>query len=294
MIKADCLKFLINVRNQLDRDTLVKSFAECSRYLASNNLVVQTYAAHAIERLLLVRYAADQKLLAITKNDLIPLAQSIFDSSFRILTAERYYENEYVMRAVMRLSSSLHDAVLPYLNQLMDKLVMILKRSSRNPNKPNFNHYLFETITVLIRTSVALNPGVLSQFEQVLFPVFTPIFADDVAEFVPYVLQILGFLIESHPVGSIPLPDAYRILFQSILTPAFWDRSGNIPALSRLLQAYIEKAAETIVLEKLVNFFDVFFLLFLSTISLDDCSRNFPTSCFSIKSSRSRRFRYFE
>ncbi len=68
-------------------------------------------------------------------------------------------------------------------------------------------------------------------------------------------LQILGFLIESHPAGSTSLPDAYRILFQSILTPAFWDRSGNIPALSRLLQAYIEKAGETIVVEKLVRFF---------------------------------------
>ncbi len=77
----------------------------------------------------------------------------------------------------------------------------------------------------------------------------------DCLEFVPYVLQILGFLIESHPSGSTPLPDAYRVLFQSILTPAFWDRSGNIPALSRLLQAYIEKAGESIVLEKIVRNF---------------------------------------
>jgi exportin-2 (importin alpha re-exporter) len=75
----------------------------------------------------------------------------------------------------------------------------------------------------------------------------------DYLEFVPYVLQILGFLIESHPSGSTTLPDAYRVLFQSILTPAFWDRSGNIPALSRLLQAYIEKAGESIVLEKIVR-----------------------------------------
>ncbi|CAF5072985.1 unnamed protein product, partial [Rotaria magnacalcarata] len=96
----------------------------------------------------------------------------------------------------MRLSSSLHEGVLPYLSQLMDKLVLILRRSSRNPNKPNFNHYLFETITVLIRTSVTQNVGVLNQFEQILFPVFTPIFTEDIAEFVPYVLQILGFLIE--------------------------------------------------------------------------------------------------
>lgn len=61
LIKADSLKFLIHVRNQLDRETLVKSLPECVRYLGSNNIVVQTYAAHAIERLLLVRHPADQK-----------------------------------------------------------------------------------------------------------------------------------------------------------------------------------------------------------------------------------------
>jgi len=72
-----------------------------------------------------------------------------------------------------------------------------------------------------------------------------------VLEFVPYVLQIIGFLLESHSTGLIP--DTYRSLFQSILNPSFWDRSGNIPALSRLLQAYIEKSSETIVLEKLVS-----------------------------------------
>lgn len=77
-------------------------------------------------------------------------------------------------------------------------------------------------------------------------------------EFVPYVLQIIGFLLESHPAGSTPLSDAYRTLFASILTPAFWDRSGNIPALSRLLQAFIEKAGETIVLEKLVTVLGIF------------------------------------
>ena len=184
----------------------------------------------------------------------------------------------------MRLSSSLHEGIFTYLNQLMEKLVMILQRSSKNPNKPNFNHYLFETITALIRTSVAQNPAVLEQFEQILFPVFTPIFTDDVAEFVPYVLQIIGFLLESHSTaGSIP--DAYRALFQSILTPSFWDRSGNIPALSRLLQAYIEKAGEMIVLEKLVNY-RIDLIVFLQMIFyLDYSSRYFPTTCFSIKNS---------
>ncbi|CAF3797152.1 unnamed protein product [Rotaria socialis] len=258
LIKADCLKFLIDVRNQIGRDALLISIPECVRFLSSNNMVLQTYAAHAIERLLLVRSSADQKFTLITKDDLIPYAQAMYDNFFRILTSDKSYENEYVMRAVMRLSSSLSDGVLLYLNQLMEKLVMILRRSCKNPNKPNFNHYLFETITVLIRTSLSKNVGVLDQFEQILFPVFTQIFTDDIAEFVPYVLQIIGFLLESHSSGSTSISIAYQALFQSILTPSFWDRSGNIPALSRLLEAYIEKAGETIVLEKLTTVLGIF------------------------------------
>ena len=61
LIKAACLKFLIDVGSQIDRDALLVSIPQCVRYLSSNNIVVQTYAAHAIERLLLVRHPTDSK-----------------------------------------------------------------------------------------------------------------------------------------------------------------------------------------------------------------------------------------
>ena len=67
----------------------------------------------------------------ITKTDLMPHAQLMYEQFFRLLTSEKSYENEYVMRAVMRLSSSLQDGVVPYLNQLMEKLVLILRRAYR-------------------------------------------------------------------------------------------------------------------------------------------------------------------
>jgi hypothetical protein len=66
----------------------------------------------------------------------------MYDSFFRILTSDKFYENEYVMRAIMRLSSSLYEGILPYLSQLMDKLVMILRRSSKVKQKNKFE-FLF-------------------------------------------------------------------------------------------------------------------------------------------------------
>lgn len=51
------------------------------------------------------------------------------------------------------------------------------------------------------------------------------------------------------------IPQVYLDLFPFLLMPVLWERPGYIPALVRLLQAYIEKAASTIVAEKIVNTF---------------------------------------
>ena len=36
-------------------------------------------------------------------------------------------------------------------------------------------------------------------------------------------------------------------LFPPLLSPVLWERSGNVPALVRLLQAYLQKAHSAIV-----------------------------------------------
>lgn len=52
-------------------------------------------------------------------------------------------------------------------------------------------------------------------------------------EFHPYVFQIFAQLIE---LRSPPLPAVYMQIFPPLLLPQFWERSGNVPALVRLLQ----------------------------------------------------------
>ena len=47
--------------------------------------------------------------------------------------------------------------------------------------------------------------------------------------------QIFAQLIEVRGPGD-KLPDTYLLIFPPLLTPVFWERSGNIPALVRLLQ----------------------------------------------------------
>ena len=56
--------------------------------------------------------------------------------------------------------------------------------------------------------------------------------------------QIFAQLIELRPA---PLPAMYLGLFPPLLSPVFWERHGNVPALVRLLRAYMAKAAAEIV-----------------------------------------------
>lgn len=62
-------------------------------------------------------------------------------------------------------------------------------------------------------------------------------------EFIPYVFQILSQMLEVH---SVTLPDAYRSLLPVLLTPPVWQQKGNIPALTRLVSAFLRKDAARI------------------------------------------------
>ena len=52
--------------------------------------------------------------------------------------------------------------------------------SFQNPSKPHFNHYLFESLCVAIRTACKLNPETVKTFEEALFTPFTEILQQDV------------------------------------------------------------------------------------------------------------------
>ena len=99
-----------------------------------------------------------------------------------------------------------------------------------NPSNPTFNHYLFETIASLVRYICAATPAAVDAFEAMLFPPFQQVLANDIAEFTPYVLQVLAQLLEAR-TGRSP---SYVTLFPPLLMPAMWERPGNIPALVSL------------------------------------------------------------
>lgn len=254
ILKADAIKYLMVFRNQLPRESLLASLPHMVRFLKANSLVVHTYAAHTIERIFMVRGQEGGKL-AITYADIQGFAGDMVNNLLEALSHPGSTENEYIMKAIMRTMSMLQENVLPFMAQLMKVLTEKLIQVSKNPSKPHFNHYLFESLCISIRSVCKHSAEAIFQFEQALFKPFTDILQQDVQEFVPYVFQMLSLLMDYHQ-GSIP--DTYMALFPFLLVPALWERPGNIPPLVRLLQGYIEKGNKQIEAEKLNGLLGIF------------------------------------
>lgn len=73
----------------------------------------------------------------------------------------------------------------------------------------------------------------LGRLEEAVFPAFQLVLTEDVQEFHPYVFQIFAQLIELRPP---PVAPVYLQLLPGLLSPTFWERAGNVPALVRLVQ----------------------------------------------------------
>ncbi|XP_035826529.1 exportin-2 isoform X2 [Aplysia californica] len=252
IIKADVIKYLMVFRNQLPACVVQAAIPDLIVCLKAEPVVVHTYAAHAIERLFMVR---QNGVAAITSELIQPIAGDLLTNLFGAMERPGSTENEYIMKAVMRTMSLLQDQIHPMIPQLLTGLKAKLALVSKNPSKPHFNHYLFECLCVAIKTSCKKHPESVESFEDALFQPFTEILQQDVQEFIPYVFQILSMLMEQH-TGTVP--ETYMTMFPFLLTPLLWERPGNIPPLVRLLQAFIHKGANQIEADKLNGLLGIF------------------------------------
>ncbi|KAK4397262.1 Exportin-2, partial [Sesamum angolense] len=108
-----------------------------------------------------------------------------------------------------------------------------------NPKNPVFNHYMFEAVALLIKRACEQDPSLISSFETSLLPSLQMILSTDVREFFPYAFQLPAELVD---LNGSPIPGNYMEIFAILLLPESCKKSGNVPALVRLLQAFLRKA----------------------------------------------------
>jgi len=255
VLKATCIKYVLVFRSQLPREAIVMTLPLLVKLLASESLVVHSYSAHAIEKIFMIKSSDGQPMLK--REDLAQGAELLLTSLFAAMERPGSEENEYIMKAVMRSFSILQEAIIPFVGTLVTKITEKIIAVSKNPSKPHFNHYLFESICVAIRITCKADASAVSSFEAGLFPPFQEILQLDVQEFMPYVFQILSLMLELHTAGT-GIPDAYMALFSHLLQPVLWERLANMPPLVRLLQAYIEKGGPQIAADKISGLLGIF------------------------------------
>lgn len=236
VLKATAIKYVSVFRNQFTREHMVQLLPIVSEHLASPVVVVHTFAAHAIE--LVLKCKDENNVKKINRSDLQPLLQPLFGSLFGIVEKD---ENAYAMKCIMRCLAAAQEDVVPATADVISRLTKVLERVARNPINPQFNHFLFESIAVLIKTVCKQDPQNSTSFEQLLFPPFNVILQMEIAEFSPYVFQILAQLLEFRP-QNMGLGEAYTALAGALTTAVLWENKGNVPPLSRLLQAYLMQA----------------------------------------------------
>ena len=262
VLKADAMRYISTFRQQLPKEVVINTLPNLARFMSSSIPVVNTYACHAIERILTIK-GVDEKENLITKNDLDPILNVLVANVLNII-APLTGENEYAMKTLMRICIVVQERLEPYLEPILGKLISLLHAISKNPSRPNFNHYLFETFGILIRDICSKNRSLIPKFEENLFPVFNFILEQDITEFVPYSFQLLSLMLELHDQS---IPAVYNELFPFILMPVLWERPGYVPALVRLLQTYIEKFANSIVTEKIMAILGIYQRLIASKVN---------------------------
>ncbi|PKI84694.1 importin-alpha export receptor [Malassezia vespertilionis] len=250
ILQVDAIKYLYTFRNQLTKDQLLSVLPLLVHHLASTNYVTCTYAAVSIERILFIKHNGQFMFSAadIARSSEAILA-ALFAAIQRNETPEKVAENDHLMKCIMRVLLTLRQSVEGHAEMTLAHLITILGITAKNPSNPRFTQFLFESISALIRYAGSGSLVQASKMEQGLFPSFTEILQADVVEYIPYVFQILAQLLEVHVVQSMErtLPEAYANLLPPLLTPTLWEQKGNVPALVRLLKAYLHQAPSAVV-----------------------------------------------
>jgi exportin-2 (importin alpha re-exporter) len=240
VLKADALKFLMTFRSLLGPEILTGAIPHIIRHLNADSSVVHSYASCCIDKMLIIKDPSGKPI--ISAEILSPYATQLIQGLFITLQKPGSNENEYVMKAIMRSFHTLDQQSMPFMGQALPRLTEILTQVSRNPSKPHFNHYLFESISLAITIVCKVEPKAVTSFEEALFPIFQHILQEDIMEFLPYVFQMLSLLMEVREVmGTIP--DPYLALFPCLLSPTLWERPGNITPLIRLLCTFVRQAS---------------------------------------------------
>ncbi|XP_075669283.1 exportin-2-like [Castanea sativa] len=288
MLKAGALKFFTMFRNQVSKEPSIQIFRDFDwplfaelelniahwwsmestnqifrvlvPFLVAKSNVVRSYAADCIEKLLLVK--DDWGGARYTANNIASFFVELMTNLFNASKFPEFEENPYIMKCIMRVLG-VAEISSEVAGNCTSELTSILLEVCKNPKNPVFNHYLFESIAILVKRTCERDPSLILAFAAGLFPSLQLILGNGVTELFPYAFQLLAQVIE---LNRPPIPPGYMQIFENLLSPEPWKKASNVPALVRLLQAFLQKAPHELKQEgRLIKVLEIFNTLISST-----------------------------
>ncbi|KAJ3445540.1 exportin-2 [Anaeramoeba flamelloides] len=262
VLKTDSLKYVLTFRTLLEKNIISDLMGTLVTLLESQSYVINTYSAVLIERILAIRELENRKP-RFNKDDIKNGLEILLTNLFAIFAFEDEELNDYVMKAIMRVTAVSKDYVIEVSEPIIGRLSEIVLSICKNPTKPHFNHYVFETFASIIRTFNYYKAD-LTIIENQFLPIAKTITELENQDLAPYVYQILAQLLEGRTQKdfeqSNELKEFYfEFLLPKVLDQESWKSKGNIPALTLMFQAYISVIPNLLVengyLENILNYF---------------------------------------
>ncbi|GMM38770.1 importin-alpha export receptor [Saccharomycopsis crataegensis] len=255
---VDSIRYLYIFRNQLTKQQLVESFPLLLNHLNSDNYIIYTYSSITIEKILSLRdNSSTVYTLLFNKSDIESIFKDLVTTLFKKILVnkdipEKLSENDYLMKCLMRvLILNNNNLIKPpqsnfeFVGLMINQLIEIVVIISKNPSNPKFTHYCFECIGIIANYNSNNNPEFVGSFMEIIIPKFLAILGEDIIEFVPYIIQMIAFLLEllkhaSSSSNNNTLPAFYKSLVKPMLSPTLWEYKGNIPGNTRLIIDMLE------------------------------------------------------
>ncbi|GMR50172.1 hypothetical protein PMAYCL1PPCAC_20367, partial [Pristionchus mayeri] len=231
ILKADALKFVVLFRNQLPAAALQEAVVAIEALFGSSHTIVHKYAAYAIERLFLVRVNNSPIFTSSSVN--VPALLTRLIAAF---DADPKAQNSaYLIKALMRVVCIIDSSTARSAGEIATRLAGMVEAAVKTPADPSHTHFLFETICLLVKkTSGQVEGGI----DKPLFPLLETILAQEMADLVPYALQVIALLLSECSSRGGPT-DSYLAFLPFLLKDELWAKTANVPAVLVVIESYL-------------------------------------------------------
>ena len=235
ILKTSCLKFIYVYRNQFPKECLLDIMGKVTAFLDSDNVLLASYAAATLERLLMIR--EEKTILLFTKEFIANSLKQLLQHIANALT--KHPRNTYIMNAFFRVTWISQELFSPFALAACDIFITYIKQVITEPqnSEPHFNWLLFECIALAMKWS----GHSIAAIQEKLEPYMALIIQKSHPDLLPYAFQIQAFFVKLQSA----LSNTNQSLIASLLPLENWEAGSRyyLPTLVIFLENVLAVAS---------------------------------------------------